>query len=174
MAHLRPPRPLAETDDRSGFDCGREAMNQWFRRHAWDNQQSNISRTTVFCDAGDGVIAGYITLSMGQIERAFMPKAAQRNTPAVIPVFLLGQLAVDLRFQGQGLSKSLLFYAFNTAVHAARDIGSFGVLTHPLDESAREFYRHFGFEELPGDARRSMIIRIRDLVKSGFGAAISE
>jgi hypothetical protein len=29
-ATVTPPRPLAETDDRNSFDCGRESMNAWF------------------------------------------------------------------------------------------------------------------------------------------------
>ena len=33
MARLNPPRPLDDQDDVDGFDCGRESMNQWFRRH---------------------------------------------------------------------------------------------------------------------------------------------
>lgn len=170
MARLNPPRPLEERDDREGFDCGRDSMNLWFRRHAWRNQQLNVSRTTVLCDAGDGAVAGYITLSTGQIERELLPKASQRNKPAPVPIFLLGQLAVDRRYQGMGVARSLLFYALTTSVRVSRQIGSFGVLTHPLDEETRGFYRRFGFEDLPCDPRRSMIVRIKDLEHNGFGA----
>jgi len=168
MAGLKPPRPFEEADDRIGFDCGRESMNQWFRRHAWHNQQIGISRTTVLCDVASGDIAGYVTLSMGHIEREFLPKASQRNKPDNIPIFLLGQLAVDRRFQGTGVARSLLFYALRTSFLMSRQIGCFGVLTHPLDDAARGFYRRFGFEDLPFDPRRSMIVRIKDLERSGF------
>ena len=168
MARLKSPRPLEEGDDRIGFDCGRESMNQWFWRHAWHNQQLGISRTTVLCDAASGDIAGYVTLSMGHIEREFLPKASQRNKPDNIPIFLLGQLAVDRRFQGMGIARSLLFYALRTSLLMSRQIGCFGVLTHPFDDVARGFYRRFGFEDLPFDPRRSMIVRIKDLERSGF------
>ena len=46
-----PPRPLAADDDTAAFDCGRDALNHWFRRHAWRNQELGVSRTTVICDA---------------------------------------------------------------------------------------------------------------------------
>ncbi|MEF2074442.1 GNAT family N-acetyltransferase [Consotaella aegiceratis] len=170
MARLKAPRPLDESDDRESFDCGRESMNQWFRRHAWRNQQLGVSRTTVLQDSESGAIAGYVTLSTGQIEREFLPKASQRNRPDPIPIFLLGQLAVDRQFQGMGVARSLLFYALTTSVLVSRQIGSFGVLTHPLDDEVRGFYRRFGFEELPGDPRRAMIVRIKDLERNGFGA----
>ena len=169
MERLTAPRPLAGTDDVTGFDCGREALNHWLRRHAWRNQQASVSRTTVLCDPGSGALAGYVALSAGQIERGFLPKPAQRNRPDPMPVLLLGQLAVDRRYQERGVARSLLLFALTTAVGFARGIGCFGVLTHPLDEGVRGFYRRFGFEDLPFDPGRSMIVRIVDLERSGFG-----
>jgi GNAT superfamily N-acetyltransferase len=109
-------------------------------------------------------------LSTGHIEREFLPKASQRNKPDPVPIFLLGQLAVDRRYQGTGVARSLLFYALKTSVRISKQIGSFGVLTHPFDEGARGFYRRFGFEDLPCDPRRSMIVRIKDLEHNGFQA----
>lgn len=169
MAGLTPPRPLAPDDAVEGFDCGRPSMNDWFRRHARSNQDSGISRTTVFTDGEGGSIVGYVTLAAGQIEREYLPKAARRNRPEAIPVVLLGQLAVDRQFQGQGLARQLLFYALKTCSTLSRDIGCFGVITHPLDDELRAFYRRFGFVDLPGDPRRAMIVRMKDLEMSGFG-----
>ncbi|HEX9659978.1 MAG TPA: GNAT family N-acetyltransferase [Rhodothermales bacterium] len=143
-------------------------MNHWFRRHAWRNQQTDVTRTTVICDAEGGRIAGYVTLSTGLIEREYLPKASRRNKPETIPIFLLGQLAVDKRYQGMGIARSLLFYALHTSVRIARQIGCFGVVTHPLDDEVRGFYRRFGFEDVPHDPRPSMIVRIKDLEESGF------
>jgi hypothetical protein len=40
MAEVAPPRPLAEDDERNHFDCGRDSLNAWFRRHAWHNHVS--------------------------------------------------------------------------------------------------------------------------------------
>lgn len=171
MAGLNPPRPLDENDAVEQFDCGRESMNQWFRRHAKRNQQANVSRTTVLTEAKTGAIVGYVTLSAGHIEREYLPKASQRDRPENVPIVLLGQLAADKRFQGQGLARQLLFYALKTCVTLSKEVGCFGVLTHPLDEEVRAVYRRFGFEELPGDPRRAMIVRIRDLERSGFGDA---
>ena len=168
MAAVTPPRPLAEGDDRSGFDCGRESLNEWFRRRAWANQAADISRTNVICDAVSGQIVGYVTLSTAQIERAFLPKSLQRNKPDPVPVFLLGQLAVHKDHQGRGHARSLLLFALKTAVKVSREIGSFGVITHPVDDTARAFYRRWGFADLPFDPQRAMIVRIVDLERSGI------
>lgn len=170
MAGITPPRPLAEGDDRDGFDCGRDAMNQWFRRHAWTNHAGGISRTNVICETSSGRIVGYVTLSAGQIERAALPKQQQRNKPDPLPVTLLGQLAVHRDHQGQGLARSLLLFALRTAFQVSRHVGSFGVITHPLDEPVRAFYARWGFEDLPFDPRRAMIVRMADLERSGLGS----
>jgi predicted N-acetyltransferase YhbS len=170
MAEVTPPRPLQDEDDRSSFNCGRDSLNQWFRRHAWNNQAANVTRTSVICDAESDLIVGYVSLSAAQIERGHLPKSAQRNRPDPIPAILLAQLAVDRRYQGRGLSRSLLFYALTTAVNLSQQLGCFCVVTHPLDDDVRAFYARFGFEQLPFDPRRAMAVRIADLVQSGFTA----
>ncbi|TPN16094.1 GNAT family N-acetyltransferase [Mesorhizobium sp. B2-1-3] len=172
MAGLKPPRPLAGDDDWDAFDCGRESLNNWLRRHAWRNQQDGLSRTSLVCDSETGGIAAYVALSAGQIERAYLPKSAQRNRPDPIPVILLGQLAVDRKYQGRGCGRSLLLFALRTAVRFSSNIGCFGVITHPLDEGVRDFYRDFAFQDLPFDPKRSMIVRIADLRHNGFDGSI--
>lgn len=170
MAEVTPPRPLSEHDDRNHFDCGRESLNAWFRRHAWHNHASGISRMNVICNASSQLIVGYVTLSAAQIERQFLAKAHQRNKPDPVPATLLGQLAIHLSHQGQGHARSLLQFALTAALRASREVGSFGVLTHPLDDEVRQFYRRWGFEDLPFDPRRSMVVRMIDLEKSGLVA----
>lgn len=143
-------------------------LNAWFRRHAWDNQISGVSRVTVVTDDASGRIAGYVTLSAAQIERAFLSKPQQRNRPDPVPATLLGQLAVDKDFQGQGHAASLLLFALRTALVASETIGSMGVITHPLDDGVRGFYARWGFQNLPFDPRRAMFVRMVDLRRS-FG-----
>ena len=163
MGAVTPPRPLTEDDDRSQFDCGRESMNLWFRRHALFNHVNGASRVNVIADRETALIAGYVTLSAAQIERAFLPKAQQRNRPDPLPATLLGQLAIDRRFQGEGHAVSLLQFALKTALRVSESIGSIGVLTHPLDEEVRGFYARWGFEDLPFDPRRAMLVRMGDV-----------
>jgi hypothetical protein len=87
------PRPLAADDDTAAFDCGRDALNHWFRRHAWRNQEMGVSRTTVICEEEAGSVVGYVSLSTAQVERAWLPKSQQRNRPDPMPAILLGPLA---------------------------------------------------------------------------------
>jgi len=110
-------------------------------------------------------------LSAAQIERAFLPKPQQRHRPDPLPVTLLGQLAVDKAYQGQGHAASLLLFALKTALRASQHIGSLGVITHPLDDDVRRFYARWGFQDLPYDPRRAMLVRMVDLQQSFVDSA---
>lgn len=167
MGTLSPPRPLREDDPREDFDCGRESVNLWFRRHAWRNHASGVSRVNVVAHGAH--IAGFVSLSMGEIRREALPKPARRNAPDPIPVALLGQLGIAMAWQRSGLGTSLLRYAMLTALAASRQVGGLGIILHPLDDALRAYYAKFGFEALPGDPRGAMIVRFRDLEASGFG-----
>ncbi len=138
-------------------------MNLWFRRHAWTNHAAGISRANVICDGISGPISGYVTLSAAQIERASLPKGRQRNKPDPLPATLLGQLAVDRGHQGKRIARALLRFALRTALRASRDIASWGVIVHPLDEPLRAFYAQYGFQDLPFDPRHAMVVRMIDL-----------
>ena len=108
-------------------------------------------------------------MSAAQLERAFLPKRQQRNSPDPLPDTLLGQLAVDTGYQRQGHAVSLLKFALKTAILAADMIGSLGVITHPLDDGVRGFYARWGFADMPFDPRRSMMVRMVDLQRSFAG-----
>lgn len=160
MGRIDPPRPLAENDDCDGFDCGKSALNIWLQRHAWHNQQSGVTRTSVIEGSSHHEIAGYVSLSTAQIERSWLPKPAQRNQPDPLPAILLGQLAVNVNYQRRGLARSLVLHALNTALRVSENVGCFAVITHPFDEEVRAFYRQFDFKDLPFDTARSMAVRM--------------
>lgn len=168
MGELTPPRPLRASDNLAAFDCGRDSLNLWLRRHAWRNQSIDASRTNVVCDTATGAVIAFVSLSAAQIERAFLPKSDQRNRPDPLPALLLGQLAVDQRYHGQGLARSLIRFAFATAVRMSAQAGCFCVLTHPLDDRLRQFHRDAGFEDLPFDPNGGMAVRIAALRLAGF------
>lgn len=148
-------------------------MNQWFHRHAWRNHAAGLSRTNVVCDPATGSISGFVSMCAAQVERSYLPSADQRNRPEAIPAILLARLVVDLACQQRGYARSLMIFALRTALVASEGIGCFCVLAHPLNDGVREFYRHFGFEDLPFDPGRSMAVRIVDLAHNGFAGSVS-
>jgi GNAT superfamily N-acetyltransferase len=137
-----PLKPAHEVDD---FASTHPELADWLRRRARDNEEDRGSRCFVVC-AGRRVI-GYYALAAGSIERAQAPGRLRRNMPNPIPAIVLGRLAVDNAWQGQGLGADLLQDAVLRALRASREIGARALLCHAIDASAKAFYLHHGFVE---------------------------
>ena len=145
---LTAPQPLQTEHIIDGFDCGRESLNEWLSRRARRNETAGDSRTYVVCDA-DGRVAAYYCLAAGQIIRAEAPKPITRNAPDPIAVIILGRLAIDRRYQGQGLGSAMLRDAAYRAKNGAQIIGARALLVHALDDLAEQFYMAHGFTPSP-------------------------
>ena len=94
-------RRLEEVDVVENFDCKDEALNNYLKRHAWNNQQkSSIGMTYVVVDeSASKTVLGYFTLATSGIPRDAFPKKHVRGLPAYdLPLILLARLAVDHRF----------------------------------------------------------------------------
>ena len=80
--------------------------------------------------------------------------------PGPIPVILLGQLAVDLDYQGRGLGGDLIVDAGRRALAAADLIGARAIIVQALDEGAVNFYEHFGFKVFSYRGLLVLLLRI--------------
>ncbi len=69
--------------------------------------------------------------------------------PELLPVLLLGRLAVDRRYHNLGLGTALLRDALLRAVHISSDTGVFALMVHALSEAAKRFYLSRGFVQSP-------------------------
>ncbi len=136
---LTEPQALTVDHDVAGFDCGEPALNDWLRSRALKNE-SRFSRIYVVCE-GRHVIA-YVCISAGSVERLEAPGRVRRNAPSVIPVYVIGRLAVDRRYAGKGLGADILSDALHRIAVASASIGIAAVLVHAKDEAAKAFYLH--------------------------------
>jgi GNAT superfamily N-acetyltransferase len=155
---------LSRDHDLSDFDCANAALNEWLKMFAWTNQQADSSRTYVAMDGTRA--AGYYALTTGSVDKQDSPQRVAKglaNHP--IGVVLLARLAVDQTQQGKGLGKALLFDALSRIEEAADIVGVRAVLVHAIDETARRFYLHFGFEESPVDPYQLLLL-LKDLRKA--------
>lgn len=66
--------------------------------------------------------------------------------PDPVPVMVLAHLAVDTRAQGIKLGAALLQNAVNRAVAVSQNAGVQALLVHALNDRARQFYEHYGFQ----------------------------
>jgi GNAT superfamily N-acetyltransferase len=154
-ARLSPPEKLSAGHDLSGFDSGEPFLDDWLRRRAVQNEAAGASRTYIV-SAGKAV-AGYYSLAVGAAAHAHSPGRIKRNMPDPIPVMVLGRLAVDKSFQGQGVGAGLLGDAVLRTVQAAEVAGIRALLVHAISERAKRFYEAYGFISSPVDPMTVMI-----------------
>ena len=134
-----------------GFDCGEPALNIWLQNRARRNE-GRYARTYVVCD-GQRVVA-YVCILAGAVERHAAPSRLRRNAPDLIPVSIIGRLAVDRRHAGRGLGADLLADALRRIALAAQSIGIGAVMVHAKSKEARRFYMKCAeFLEYPADSR---------------------
>jgi GNAT superfamily N-acetyltransferase len=152
---LTPPAPLAADHDLSLFACGLPQLDDWLRRRAQPNESGGTSRTFVVCDGGQ--VIGYYSLAAGSVLHDITTRGVRRNMPDPVPVALIGRLAVDRRFQRQGIGAALLRDAVLRVIGAAETIGIRAILVHAMTEEAKQLYERFGFAPSPIEPMTVMI-----------------
>lgn len=147
------------------FSCGKPALDLWLRRFALINQANDSARTYVACKAG-GTVVGYFAIRAGSVRPEEAPQRISKGLARhPLPVVLLARLAVDRTCRGQGLGAALLKDALGRIGAAADILGARAVLVHAIDEEARAFYEHFGFEASPLEPLQLFLL-LKDLRKN--------
>jgi GNAT superfamily N-acetyltransferase len=152
---IRAPEGLSPGHDLTQFDSGEPALDEWLRRRASKNEESGASRTYVVC-AGVRVV-GYYSLAVGAVAHEQSPGKVRRNMPDPVPVIVLGRLAVDKSFHGQGIGAGLLKDAVLRTLQAAKIAGIRAILVHAISDEAKRFYEKYGFRASPVDPATVMI-----------------
>jgi GNAT superfamily N-acetyltransferase len=132
--------------DRTAFACGSEALDHYLRYQASQDARRLVANCFVAVDAATGEIAGYYTLAATSIPADDLPPDVRKRLPrySVLPAALVGQLAVDMRFQGKGLGSILLADAALRVLKG--DVKALAVIVDAKNEDAAAFYRHQGFQ----------------------------
>ena len=151
VERLRPDHKI------KGFDCGREELNRYLLRYAWQNQQAGAAQTYVGLVRDS--VTGYHTLAAGQVSREEAPERLTKGLARhPVPVMLLARLAVDRRWHGQGVGKALLKDAMQRTLQAADIVGIRALAVHAKDEEARTFYQKFDFVPSPTDPMHLFVL----------------
>lgn len=143
--------------DRSRFVSGSAALDRYLREQASQDIRRRIATCFVAVDVAAGGIAGFYTLAAASMQIDALAPEITRKLPRypLVPVALLGRLAVAQGYQGKGLGAALVADALKRCARA--ELGVFALLVDAKDESAQRFYEHFGFSLLPGESRRLVL-----------------
>ncbi|NJO94439.1 MAG: GNAT family N-acetyltransferase [Hydrococcus sp. RM1_1_31] len=146
--------PLSSQHNRADFTCGVEALDRYLKEQAGQDLRRFLAAVFVLEDLDNQRLAGYYTLAATSIELADLPKQLTKKLPKYprLPATLLGRLAVDFRYSGQGLGTFLLLDALYKSLNA--EIASMAVVVDAIDERAKAFYEYHQFIPLTEQSSR--------------------
>src|ERR1700722_16197804 len=140
---------LSTKHERSAFDCGKPALNDWLSQRASQWDKKDLARTYVLVPQGKETVVGYYCLSNHHVRFDAVPADQSKGIPTIdVPVVLVGRLAVSQSNQHQGLGGVLLVDALHRISTLANSVGVRAVEVHAIDEDARKFYVKYGFVSL--------------------------
>lgn len=164
-------RLLGKDMHRAAFSCGEPSLDIYVKTQATQDMRRRVAVCHVLPGGDDGkMIVGYYTLSTASVSLARLPAELRRGVGLYpdVPAALLGRLAVDKRFQGQGLGDVLLGDALLRVLDMANVIAVHLVLVDALHEMAAQFYERRDFKRFEDSALRLYlpVAKIREI----FGA----
>ncbi|WP_445732679.1 GNAT family N-acetyltransferase [Mariniflexile sp.] len=138
------------------FSCGKEMLDNYLHKQANQDIKRKLSACFVLNDKETDLLKGYYTFANNSLAQELIPEGFQKKLPnsyKSIPTTLLGPLAVNNRFQKQGVGKLLLVDALKRSYKISKSIASFAVVVDPIDEDAERFYAKYGFIKLPDSGK---------------------
>ena len=151
-----------ERHDRTGFSCGVEAVDNYFKKTAGKLVSAGNVRLFVMVNP-DGNLIGFYAINAHAVDYRDLPSRFARNRSGhgSIPAAFVAMIGRDQRYSGQGFGSDLLVDALRRITKAADVIGLAVVLLDVLDcgdpeRTARRqsLYQSYGFQSLPSNPTR--------------------
>jgi len=146
---------LNNDHEKAGFSCGNDMLDNYLHKQAKQDMKRKLSACFVLSAGKE--IRGYYTLSSASIQKSQLPESIIKKLPPSyndLPVTLLGRLAVDNKFKGQGIGKLLLIDALRRSYETSvTSVASMAIVVDPIDAEAVRFYSKYGFISLPDSGR---------------------
>jgi GNAT superfamily N-acetyltransferase len=151
LTDVRRPEPLDPArHDRSDFDSGEPALDEWLRRYAGQNRRRHTAATWVITTT-DGKVVAYASLAMTAVNHSAAPAAVAKHAPDPVPALLLGRLAVDQNHAGLGVGTALVAHVLATAVDINARAACRAVVVTALHRRARTWWERLGFHPFHPD-----------------------
>jgi len=148
-------RALDERANRIAFSSGSDPLDEWFHRQAGQSQRRRLASVWIATPAAEPtVVVGYYSLAPWQIAFEEAPREVTRRLPKYpLAATLLARLAIDRRWQGQGMGGVLLADALRRARLASEIVPVQLFVVHAKDTKASAFYVQHGLRPFPRTTR---------------------
>jgi predicted GNAT family N-acyltransferase len=154
--------------DRAAFSCGDASLDRYIREQASQDVKRGLASVFVITAKDDPKqILAYYTLSSRELKLDQFPEeiAKKAGKYGHVGVTLLGRMAVAEKYKGTGLGALTLMNALHKSLLAATDVASLAVFVEAIDSDAANFYRKYGFIELPED-KLKLLLPMKTIAKS--------
>lgn len=147
---LSHPERLGPQHDVTAFSCGTPFLDHWLKTRALANQEKGFTAVLVVHEALR--VVGYYGLAPTSAIPTILPRSIRTGQPPdPVPCLLLGQMAVDEAWAGQGVGSGLIKHALQRCVEAASLIGGRALMVNAVDDKAAAFWRRRGFRPTQDD-----------------------
>jgi ribosomal protein S18 acetylase RimI-like enzyme len=153
---------------RDNFSCEVESLQRYFRTQA--SQDVRKKAAAVFVLAERSNVLGYYTLSSYSIDTGELPPDLVRQLPSYpkLPAILIGRLARDQKYRGQGIGELLLVDALRRCFENTATVGAVAVVVEAENEKSLKVYLDYGFIQFPDHPSKLFILM--STVKETFSA----
>ncbi len=153
---------LEKTHNRKDFICDEDSLTEYIKKQVNQDIRKRLATCFVAIDNKQNVI-GYYTLTSESLGRELIPEKYLKQVPKNYnaPVILLGRLARDITTKGTGLGEHLLLDALFRSYNLSNEsVGAMAVVVDPINEKAIEFYKKYGFEQLPDSEKMFLPMKV--------------
>jgi ribosomal protein S18 acetylase RimI-like enzyme len=142
---------VLEKQNRKNFSCGVEVLDKYFHNYVTQDVRAGVSKCYIAINVQNNQIVSFYTLSASSVNLDRLPPEISKKLPryAQVSAALVGRLAVDLNYKGQGLGGLLLVDAVQRTKNSGLGVfllmGVFLLIVDAKDDGAKQFYEKFGF-----------------------------
>jgi predicted GNAT family N-acyltransferase len=143
--------------NRAAFSCGEASLDDYIQTKARQDIERRAAVVYIMTTLDEPkTIIGYYTLSNTAVVLGNIAPELTKYFPRypVVSATLLGRLAVDQTFKGEGHGGRLLKHALLQSLEKSKDIASAMVVVDALHNEAKAFYQKYGFLPLTADPLR--------------------
>ena len=164
--------------DTNAFDCGRDSVNEFFRKEAQEYQDELFGKTYywVHPDQPAQIVAGF-TVANASIFTKRLPNARQKKIGREVhhekglinyPSILLAQLGVDVKYKGLHLGPQIIDFVMDWFTSSSNKSGCRHLIVDAYDEPhLLDFYQRNGLNFFFSSAEQEMQYRNWDIEKDG-------
>jgi predicted GNAT family N-acyltransferase len=140
--------------DRNSFSCGVPVLDSYLKERARLDVKRGLCAVHVLVEGIE--IIGFYTLSAFTMHMESLPPEIAKKYPSnmLLPCWLIGRLAVDLKHQKQKTGQLLMVDALKNTLALSRQAGGYCVVVDAKTEEVKPFYEKYGFKPVIGDELR--------------------